>query len=56
MVDDVLRMRATVVSEQALAELSGHISDAQMRKMNEQVDIEHRSAAEVAREFLETMP
>ena len=40
----------------ALAELSGHIADAQMRKMNEQVDIEHRSAARVAQEFLETLP
>ena len=42
--------------EKALGELSGRISDAQMRRMNEQVDIGHRSAAEVAREFLDTWP
>jgi len=37
---------------QALTELSGRISDASMRRMNEQVDVEHKSAAEVARDFL----
>jgi osmoprotectant transport system substrate-binding protein len=36
----------------ALEELSGRISDDVMRRMNAAVDIEHRSVAEVAREFL----
>lgn len=36
----------------ALAELSGKISDDAMRRMNYSVDGEHRSVAEVAREFL----
>jgi glycine betaine/choline ABC-type transport system substrate-binding protein len=38
----------------ALAELSGRITGPAMRRMNEQVDIDHRAAADVAREFLET--
>jgi osmoprotectant transport system substrate-binding protein len=37
----------------ALAELSGRIPEAAMRRMNAMVDIDHRSASEVAREFLE---
>jgi len=40
--------------KKALDELSGRITDAAMRRMNEQVDVEHQSAAQVAREFLET--
>ena len=36
----------------ALAELAGTISDTAMRRMNYLVDVEHRSAAEVARGFL----
>jgi len=36
----------------ALAELSGRISDSAMRRMNEWVDVEHKPAAEVARDFL----
>jgi glycine betaine/choline ABC-type transport system substrate-binding protein len=54
---------AIVVREEALArdprlrpaldELSGRISDAEMRRMNAAVDREHRSVAEVAREFLQ---
>lgn len=36
----------------ALLELSGKISDAEMRKMNYEVDGEHRDIADVAREFL----
>lgn len=36
----------------ALEELSGRISDADMRRMNAAVDIEHRAVIEVAREFL----
>ena len=36
----------------ALAELAGTISDTAMRRMNYLVDVEHRSAAEVARAFL----
>jgi len=38
--------------EAALRELSGKIPPAAMRRMNEQVDIEHRAAADVAREFV----
>jgi glycine betaine/choline ABC-type transport system substrate-binding protein len=38
----------------ALEELSGRISDSDMRRMNELVDVQHRSAADVAREFLST--
>jgi glycine betaine/choline ABC-type transport system substrate-binding protein len=38
----------------ALAELSGRITGPAMRRMNEQVDIDHRMPADVAREFLET--
>lgn len=40
----------------ALAELSGRITGAAMRRMNEEVDIDHRSAADVAHEFLGTWP
>ena len=36
----------------ALLELAGKINDEEMRKMNYQVDGEHRDAADVAREFL----
>jgi osmoprotectant transport system substrate-binding protein len=39
----------------ALQELSGRISDQAMREMNEKVDIEHRAAADVAREFLDRL-
>ncbi|MEP6484191.1 MAG: glycine betaine ABC transporter substrate-binding protein [Rudaea sp.] len=39
---------------EALSELSGRIDDAAMRRMNEQVDIDHKRASDVAREFLET--
>jgi glycine betaine/choline ABC-type transport system substrate-binding protein len=35
-----------------LAELSGRITDARMRKLNAAVDIDHRNPADVAREFL----
>jgi len=38
--------------KETLAELSGRISDASMRQMNELVDVEHKSATEVARDFL----
>jgi osmoprotectant transport system substrate-binding protein len=38
----------------ALAELSGRIDDATMRRMNEAVDVDHEAPADVAREFLET--
>jgi glycine betaine/choline ABC-type transport system substrate-binding protein len=38
----------------ALAELSGRITGPAMRRMNEQVDVDHKAAAEVAREFLDT--
>ncbi len=36
----------------ALAELAGTISDSTMRRLNYEVDVEHRTAADVAREFL----
>lgn len=38
--------------EEALASLSGRISDATMRKLNYEVDGNHRGVAEVAAEFL----
>ena len=38
--------------EAALQELTGKISDQEMRKMNYEVDVKHRPPAEVAREFL----
>lgn len=37
----------------ALTELSGRISEAEMRRMNAAVDVERRPEAEVARQFLE---
>src|SRR6202161_520487 len=37
-----------------IEELSGKISDMEMRKMNYEVDGEHRDIAEVAREFLQS--
>jgi len=37
----------------ALAELAGRIADSTMRRLNYEVDVEHRSAAEVARAFLD---
>ena len=40
---------------EALTELSDRISDASMRRMNELVDVEHKSASEVARDFLNTL-
>jgi osmoprotectant transport system substrate-binding protein len=40
----------------ALAELSGKISTDQMRKMNYQVDGEHRVVKDVAKTFLESLP
>ena len=36
----------------ALLELAGKISDQEMRKMNYEVDGEHRDTADVARDFL----
>jgi osmoprotectant transport system substrate-binding protein len=36
----------------ALDKLGGTIDVATMRRMNEAVDVEHRSPADVAREFL----
>jgi osmoprotectant transport system substrate-binding protein len=40
----------------ALAKLGGTISDEKMRQLNYQVDVAHRTAAEVAREFLAGLP
>lgn len=37
----------------ALDELAGRISDAEMRRLNYQVDVEHRDVAAVVREWLE---
>lgn len=42
--------------EKALDELSGKISDDAMRKMNSEVDVDHRPPAVVAAEFLRTIP
>jgi glycine betaine/choline ABC-type transport system substrate-binding protein len=39
-------------ARQALEELSGRISDVEMRRMNAAVDRDHRSVSDVAREFL----
>jgi len=39
----------------ALAELSGCITGPAMHRMNAPVDFDHRPAAEVAREFLDTL-
>jgi len=39
----------------ALNELAGKLSDADMRRLNYQVDGKHRPVAEVARELLSTM-
>ena len=36
-----------------LGELSGRITDDAMRRMNEQIDIDHKSPADVARAFLD---
>jgi glycine betaine/choline ABC-type transport system substrate-binding protein len=36
-----------------LTELSGKISDVEMRNMNYEVDAQHRAARDVARDFLE---
>lgn len=40
----------------ALAELAGKIGDAQMRRMNNEVEGRHRRPAEVAAEFLNRLP
>ena len=40
----------------ALEELSGRISDAEMRRLNYEVDGRHRTPAEVAAEFLRSVP
>ncbi len=37
----------------ALDELAGRISDSEMRRLNYQVDVEHRDVAEVVREWLD---
>ena len=41
-------------SQAALAELSGRISGPAMPHVNEQGDLDHEAAADVAREFLKT--
>ena len=42
--------------EAAVGELSGKISDAAMRGMNAEVDVQHRPVRAVAAEFLRTIP
>jgi glycine betaine/choline ABC-type transport system substrate-binding protein len=42
--------------EKALSELSGKISEEAMQKMNGEVDVQHRPPADVAAEFLKTLP
>jgi osmoprotectant transport system substrate-binding protein len=56
--DCVLAVRAEILADrppvqQALAELAGRFSDAGMRRLNYQIDGEHRPVPEVAREFLQ---
>jgi osmoprotectant transport system permease protein len=41
---------------QALGDLAGRISDDTMRRLNYEVDVRHRDAAQVAREFVEGLP
>jgi osmoprotectant transport system substrate-binding protein len=48
--EDTLRRNSRLRA--ALSELSGRITDADMRRMNELVDVEHKTAADVARDFL----
>jgi glycine betaine/choline ABC-type transport system substrate-binding protein len=48
--DETLARHASL--RDALQELSGRITDAQMRRMNAAIDIQHRNVTEVAREFL----
>jgi len=45
-------LAANLQLRQALAELSGKITDSAMRNMNYAVDGEHRQVRDVAREFL----
>jgi osmoprotectant transport system substrate-binding protein len=46
-------LRGRPAVQHALAELAGRFSDAAMRRLNYQIDGEHRSVAEVAAEFLQ---
>ena len=39
-----------------LGQISGRLSDAVMRRLNQSVDGEHRPVHEVAAQFLETLP
>ena len=55
--DCVLAVRTEILADrpavqQALAELAGRFSDVGMRRLNYQIDGEHRPVQEVAREFL----
>jgi len=45
-------LRGTLGLREALLELSGKFTNSAMQKLNQQVDGEHRSVAEVARGFL----
>src|SRR5262249_21403704 len=40
----------------ALGRLAGLLSDAEMRRLNTAVDVDHRDPREVARQFLERLP
>jgi len=42
--------------EKALTALSGRITEAEMRRMNAAVELEHRSVPDVARDFLTRVP
>lgn len=42
--------------EWALSMLSNHVSDETMRRLNRQVDVEHRPVTQVVKEFLATQP
>ena len=49
-------LQANPALRAALGDLSGKISTDQMRKMNYQVDGEHRAVKDVAKAFLESLP
>ena len=49
--DETLRLHPAV--REAIKELSGKVSDAEMRRLNYAVEGEHRDVVEVVHEFLE---
>ena len=43
--------------KRALAELAGKISDAEMRRLNAEADVQHRDISAIARDWLmQTLP